>query len=158
MYENEAAILTELMRERSLISDAQLTEIEEEHERTGKPFSQIIVDFGLMNEVQLLQALAEHLSLEFVNLEDIDLQPAMMRVMPSSVARMYNAVPVSVLGNSVTIAVADPYNPQLVEELSFVLGKDVHLAVAPPKQIDAAISRFYSEESGSICFGGATAR
>src|SRR5206468_355272 len=48
------------------------------------------------------------------------------------------------------LVVLDPYNPQLVEELSFVLGKDVHLAVAPPKQIEAAISKHYSEESGSL--------
>ncbi len=150
MYENEAAILTELLRERGLISDVQLAEISEEHERTGKPFSQIIVDFGLMTEQQLLQALAEHLNYEFLNLETLDLPPAMLRVMPSSIARMYNAVPVSVQGNSVTVAVIDPYNPQLVEELSFVLGKDVHLAVAMPKQIEAAIARYYGEESGSL--------
>jgi type IV pilus assembly protein PilB len=149
MYESEADILAELLRERSLVSDAQLADIKEEHERTGKPFSQIIVDFGLMTEEQLLQAVAEHLSLEFINLEQVDLQP-MQRVIPSSIARMYGAVPVSVQGNLVTLAVLDPYNPQLVEELSFVLGKDVHLAVAPPKQIEAAIARHFSEESGSL--------
>ena len=150
MYESEAVILSELLRERSLISDAQLADIAEEHERTGKPFSQIIVDFGLMTEEQLLQAVAEHLSFEFMNLEQLDLQPTLLRVMPSSVARMYGAVPVAVQGNTVTVAVLDPYNPQLVEELAFVLGKDVQLAVAPPKQIEAAIARYYSEESGSL--------
>jgi type IV pilus assembly protein PilB len=70
--------------------------------------------------------------------------------MPSSVARMYGAVPIAVSGNTVTVVVLDPYNPQLVEELSFVLGKDVQLAVAPAKQIEAAITRYYSEESGSL--------
>jgi type IV pilus assembly protein PilB len=74
----------------------------------------------------------------------------MLRVIPSSAARMYNAVPIRVLGNSVTLAVMDPYNPQLVEELAFVLGKEVHIAVAPPKQIEAAIARYYNEESGSL--------
>src|SRR2546428_13659614 len=109
MYESEAVILSELLRERSLISDAQLADIAEEHERTGKPFSQIIVDFGLMTEEQLLQAVAEHLTFEFMNLEQLDLQPTLLRVMPSSVARMYGAVPVAVQGNTVTVAVLDPY-------------------------------------------------
>jgi len=150
MFESEAAILSELLRERSLIGETQLADITEEHERTGKSFAQIIVDFGLMTEEQLLQAVAEHLSLEFVNLESVDLQQNMLRVIPSSAARMYNAVPIRVLGNSVTLAVMDPYNPQLVEELAFVLGKEVHIAVAPPKQIEAAIARYYNEESGSL--------
>src|ERR1700693_2540432 len=130
MYEGEAAILTELIRERNLISHDQLAEIREEHERTSKPLSQGIVDFGLVGEEQLLQAVAEHLNLELVNIEDMDLDQAMLRSMPGSVARMYGAVPVALIGNTITVAVLDPYNPQLIEELSFVLGKDVQLAVA----------------------------
>ena len=150
MFESEGAILNELLRERGLISDAQLAEIHEEHERTGKPLSQIIVDFGLMNEEQLLQALALHLNMEFIQLENIELPQPVLRAMPSSAARMYGAVPIAATGNSVTVAVLDPYNPHLAEELSFVLGKDVHLALAPPKQIENVIARYYSEESGSL--------
>ncbi len=150
MFEGEAAILTELLRERNLVSEEQLAEIAEEHERTGKSYSQIIVDFGLMTETQLLQAVADYLNIEFVDLDTIDFQPQLLRVLPSSAARMYNAVPISVQGNSVTLAVLDPYSPQLVEELSFVLGKDVHIAVAPPKQIEAAVARYYNVESGSL--------
>jgi len=150
MFESEASVLTELLRERSLVSPEQMRELQEEHERTGKPLTQIIVDFGLLSEDQLLQAVAEHLNLEFLNLETVDLQQNVLRSMPSSVARMYGAVPVSLQGNTMTVAVLDPYNPQLVEELSFVLGKDVQLAVAPSKQIEAAIARYFSEESGSL--------
>jgi len=150
MFESEGAILNELLRERGLISDAQLAEIQEEHERTGKALSQIIVDFGLMSEDQLLQALALHLNMEFIQLENTELPPTVLRAMPSSAARMYGAVPIAATGNSVTVAVLDPYNPHLAEELSFVLGKDVHLTLAPPKQIENVIARYYSEESGSL--------
>ena len=150
MLESEGVILNELLRERGLISEAQLAEIQEEHERTGKALSQIIVDFGLMTEEQLLQALAQHLGLDYVQLETEELAPAVLRAMPSSAARMYGAVPISATANSITVAVLDPYNPHLVEELSFVLGKDVHLALAPPKQIESMIARYYGEESGSL--------
>jgi type IV pilus assembly protein PilB len=150
MFESEAAVLTELLRERDLVSPEQLTELREEHERTGKPLGQIIVDFGLMTEAQLLQAVADHLNLDFIDLDHVDIDQQVLRSMPTSVARMYGAVPVVVQGNVVTVAVLDPYNPQLMEELSFVLGKDVQLAVAPAKQIEEAINRYYSEESGSL--------
>lgn len=150
MFESEAAILMDLLRSRSLVSEAQLSEINDEHERTGKPLSQIIVDFGLMSEDQLLEALAEHLNLEFINLEGIDISPTVLRAMPSSAARMYGVIPVTVTPNSITVAVLDPYNPQLAEELTFLLGKDVHLALAPPGQVKSIIARHYSEESGSL--------
>ena len=150
MFEGEAAILSELLRERNLVGPEQFRELQEEHERTGKPLSQIIIDFGLMSEEQLLRAVAEHLNLEYISLDDIDIDKAVLRIMPSSVARMYSAVPVSIAGNTVTVAVMDPYNPQLVGELSFILGKDVQLGVAPSKQIEEAILRNFGEESESL--------
>jgi type IV pilus assembly protein PilB len=150
MFEGEGAILSELLRERNLVGPDQFRELQEEHERTGKPLSQVIIDFGLVSEEQLLRAVAEHLNLEYLNLEDIDIDKAVLRIMPSSVARMYRAVPVAITGNTVTVAVMDPYNAQLVGELSFILGKDVQLAVAPSKQIEDAILRFFGEESESL--------
>ena len=150
MFEGEGAILSELLRERNLVGPEQFRELQEEHERTGKPLSQVIIDFGLVSEEQLLRAVAEHLNLEYLNLEDIDIDKAMLRIMPASVARMYSAVPVAIAGNTVTVAVMDPYNPQLVGELSFILGKDVQLAVAPSKQIESTILRFFGEESESL--------
>src|SRR3984957_10884863 len=150
MFEGEGAILSELLRERNLVGPDQFRELQEEHERTGKPLSQVIIDFGLVSEEQLLRAVAEHLNLEYLNLENIDIDKAILRIMPSSVARMYSAVPVSITGNIVTVAVMDPYNAQLVGELSFILGKDVQLAVAPSKQIEDTILRFFGEESESL--------
>src|ERR1017187_407345 len=150
MFEGEGSILSELVRERDLLSPEQFHEIEEEHERTGKSLSQIMVDFGLVNEEQLLRAVAEYLSLEYLNLDDVDLSQPILRTMPSSVARMYGAVPVAVNGNTVTVAVIDPYNPQLVGELAFILGKDVQIAVAPTKQIEEAIQKYFGEESESL--------
>ena len=150
MFENEPAVITELIRERELFSAQQVAEIREEHDRTGKPFSQIIVDFGLMAEDALLQAVAEHLNLEYLDLAQVDMTQTALRTVPSSMARMYGAVPVRATGNTVTVAVVDPFNPQLVEELAFVLGKDIQLAVAQPKQIQDIITRYYSEESGSL--------
>ena len=150
MFEGEGAILSELLRERNLVGPDQFRELQEEHERTGKPLSQVIIDFGLVSEEQLLRAVAEHLNLEYLNLEDIYIDKAVLRIMPSSVARMYRAVPVAIAGNTVTVAVMDPYNAQLIGELAFILGKDVQLAVAPSKQIEDTILRFFGEESESL--------
>jgi len=150
MFENEAAVLSEMVRERELLTAEQFREVQEERERTGKPLSQIIVDFGLLNEDQLLRAVADHLGLDYIDLEGVEIPKNVARLMPAEASRLYQAVPVSLMGNMVTVAVMDPYNPLLSEELSFVLGKDVQLAVAPGKQIEAAISSYYGAESESM--------
>jgi type IV pilus assembly protein PilB len=150
MYESEAIILAEINKDRQLISPQHFAEVQDEHVRTGKSISQIIVDFGLLSEEQLLQAVADHMNIEYVNLEATEIPPSALNMMPASVARMYGAVPVALTGNTMTLAVLDPYNQHLVEELSFVIGKDVQLVVAPRKQIEEVVARHFSEESGSI--------
>ena len=150
MHENEAIILSEINSERHLIPTDQFTAVQEEHTRTGKSLFNIITDFGLVSEDQLLQAVADHLNLEYISLDATELSPSALNAMPSSVARMYGAVPVALTGNNIMVAVLDPFNPHLVEELSFVLGKDVQLLVAPRKQIEEVIARHFSEESGSL--------
>ncbi len=150
MFEGESSILSDLFRERPLITPEQYAEVQEEHERTGKPMSQILVDFGLLTEDKLLEAVADYLNLDFVKIADSEIPKDVLRSVTSDVARMYNLVPVSAVGNTVTLAVIDPYNLQLAEELSFVLGKDVRLAVAPAKQIEESIARNYAEESESM--------
>ena len=150
MFENETAVLSEMVREQELLTAEQFREIQEEHGRTGKALSQIIVDFGLLSEEQLLRAVAGHVGLDYIDLEGADVPQHIARLMPAEAARLYQAVPVLLTGNLVTVAVADPYNPLLSEELAFVLGKDVQLAVASGKQVEAAISRYYGAESESM--------
>ncbi len=150
MYETESGILAELIQNRNLVSPEQFAELEEEHQRTGKPLSQVIVDFGLLTEEQLLQAVADHLGIQRVNLSDLDIPNQVLRMMPGGVARMYGCVPISMTSTTITVAALDPFNPRLVEDLAFVLGKDVLLAVASPKQIEEAIARYFGEESESM--------
>ncbi len=89
MFEGEAAILSELVRERNLVSPDQFGELQEEHERTGKPLSQVIIDFGLVSEEQLLRAVAEHLNLGVPQPGGHRHGQGRAAIMPWSVARMY---------------------------------------------------------------------
>lgn len=150
MFEGESGILAELVQQKGLVTSEQLAELVEEHQRTGKPMAEVLLDFGILTEDQLLQLVADYLNIEYVKLSDIEIPPSVLRSMPGSAARMYGAVPIRAEGNLVTVAVMDPFNPRLTEELSFVLGKDVQLAVAPPKQIEDMLNRHYGEESESM--------
>lgn len=150
MFEGESGILAELVQQKGLVTSEQLSELVEEHQRTGKPMAEVLMDFGILTEDQLLQLVADYLNIEYVKLTEIDIPPSVLRAMPASAARMYGAVPIRAAGNLMTVAVMDPFNPRLTEELGFVLGKDVQLAVAPPKQIEEMLNRHYGEESESM--------
>src|SRR6266542_3375079 len=142
--------LLALIQERGLVDDLQLEEVAQEHTRSGKPVIQILEDFGLLDLETVLQLMADHLGTEVVELRDLELTGDVLQTVPSTAARMHQCIPVAVYGSSVRVAVADPLNPAVVDELSYLTGKEVQVVVADPAQIEKAINKFYGEESESV--------
>lgn len=139
-----------LLQERGMIDDMQLEEVSAEHERTGRPVSQILVDYGLVDKETLLQIMAEHLATEVVHPTEEDLTPEILEAIPASVARMYRCIPVAVFGNTVQVALANPLNPELIDELAYTLGKEVQVVVADPDFVEEIIGKKYAEQTGAV--------
>lgn len=142
--------LLALIQERGLVDDLQLEEVVQEHTRSGKPPIQILQDFGLLDLETILQLMAEHLSTEVVELSDLDLAEDVLKTVPGTAARMHQCLPVALYGSTVRIALADPLNPAVVDELNYLTGKEVQVVVADPAQIEKAINKFYGQESESV--------
>jgi len=142
--------LLTLIQERGLVDDLQLEEVAQEHTRSGKPVIQIMQDFGLLDQETILQLMADHLGTEVVELRDAELTRDILETVPASHARMHQCIPVAVHGSTVRIALADPLNPAVIDELNYLTGKEVQVVVADPAQIEKAINKFYGEESESV--------
>jgi len=150
MAEAESHPLLVLLKDQSLIDDLQLEEVIQENARSGKPFSQILQDFGLMDMDTQLQVIANHLSTEVVDLRNRELTPDVLKIIPANTARMYQCVPVESYGSAVRVAMADPLNPAQIDELGYMLGKELQVVVADPAEIQKAIAKHYGEETESF--------
>lgn len=142
--------LLALIRERGLADDMQLEEVMAEHARTGRPVGQILLDYGIVDTDTQLQIIAEHLGTEVVTINELDLTPEVIETVPSATARMYQCLPVAVEGGVVKIALVDPLNPAVIDELGFSLGKEVRIVVADPAQVEKLIRKFYPEDSEGV--------
>ncbi|MSU21562.1 MAG: pilus assembly protein PilB [Pedosphaera sp.] len=142
--------LLALVKERGLIDDLQLEEVTQEQTRSGKPMSQILKDFGLVDTSTQLQLISEHLGTEVIEIREGDITPEILEAVPAATARMYQCLPVAVYGSSIQVAFLDPLNPQMIDDLGFTLGKEIQVVVADPAQVEKAINKFYPEDSGSV--------
>ncbi|HKS37060.1 MAG TPA: ATPase, T2SS/T4P/T4SS family, partial [Verrucomicrobiae bacterium] len=142
--------LLALIQERGLVDDLQLEEVVQEHTRGGKPVIQVLQDFGLLDLETVLQIVADHLGTEVVDLRSQEIPPEAVQAVPGTAARMHQCMPVALYGSTVRIALADPLNPAVIDELAYVTGKEVQMVVADPAQIEAAINKHYGEESESV--------
>jgi type IV pilus assembly protein PilB len=148
MPEDVSNPLLSLVKEQGLIDDLQYEEVAGEFKRSGKSVFQILQDFGIMDSDAILQAMANHLSAEVVTIRESDINPQVLQVVPAKTARMYQCLPVGLNNSTVQVALVDPLNPARVDELGFVLKKDVQLVIADPVAIEKAIERLYPDGGG----------
>ena len=78
--------LMALVKEKALIDDIQFEEVSQEHERTGKPFGDILKDFGLVDMDTQLQIIAEYLGTEVIDLRSTNFTPELLATVPSATA------------------------------------------------------------------------
>ena len=142
--------LLQLLIDHHVVKETQVAEIIEEQNRTGNPIQTIVIDLGIINEDDLLVMIASHLGTSVVKLADRTIQEDMVKSIPASVARMYNVVPISVDANSVVLAVSQLLSPEVVDEIRFVLTKDVTFVLAREDDVKKLINKFYGEDSSSM--------
>jgi type IV pilus assembly protein PilB len=143
--------LLALVKERNLIDDLQLEEVVQEQARSGKSFGQILSDFQLVDTDTQLQIIAEHLSTEVVDLGGYEPTPELLKSVPGASARMYQCLPVAEHGSVLHVAMADPLmNHQAIDELAYMVGREVQLVVAEEGTISKLISRHYGDDTESV--------
>ena len=150
MQDSSSDPLLALIKERGLLDDLQFEEVQQEMARTGKPSSEILSDFGLVDSDTQLQLIAESIGTEVVNLDNVQFTPELLKNIPAGTARMYQCVPVEDFGSAVRIAMANPMNPAAVDEISYIVRKEVQIVVADPKAIEKAISRHYGDDNEGV--------
>src|SRR3984893_10209271 len=93
------------------------------------------------HEREVARKLAERYRYAFVDLREQRIDPELFRTIPADLMFRYNFVPLEVHSNLLSIAVADPSQVLLSDELPLLLGKKLAIKVATPRQISVLLKR-----------------
>lgn len=117
-----------------------------------KKLGQIMMDKGLINEQQLLVALAGQRGMEYVDLDSIEISSDIIGMLQSQMANNYRVIPIShdAARNELTVAIDSPDNFRATDDLSTLLGMAVNAKVSSESAIEAALAKYYAEDDGSI--------
>ena len=140
----------QIVMDQEYLTPEQARDVVDEHELNGKLVQHLLVDMGFLGEDELLEIIAGYLGTNVINLPATDIPPDVVHSIPASVARMYNAVPVSATPNSVQLAVSYLISPEVMDELMFVLTRDVSFVLAREDDVKNAINQFYGDESDAV--------
>jgi type IV pilus assembly protein PilB len=91
--------------------------------------------------------MADHLGTMVVTLEPDTIPPEAIAAVSNETARMYQVVPMALYGDTLQIVLADPLNPQTLDELGFALKYTLQVVVANPADVSACIEKFYPAQA-----------
>ncbi len=121
--------------------------LEEQKQSPGEVIGQVAKRMGFVTEAQITEALAEQFGMPVVNLEETNISPKVLELVPETMASVYKIMPVSLKDNVLTVAMADPQNLAALDDLRNFLGYDVRGAVSSLAEVEGAISRHYASRS-----------
>jgi type IV pilus assembly protein PilB len=142
--------LAELFVEQRVLQPSQAEDVLSEANLNGKTIAQAMVDSGFVDESGFYRTIAEALGTEYLDLSDKEISPAILKLIPSGLARLHRALPIGISGNTLRVALVDPLDPRAAEDLRFALGKDVDVVVAPTEQIENRIKEYYGTDTSSM--------
>jgi type IV pilus assembly protein PilB len=135
--------LGQLLIERKLLSPSQLEEALKIQKEKGGLLGQILVQQGYASEEAVAQALTAQYGFPYLPLRHYVIDPELLKLVPENVARQYCLVPVDRIGDTLTIAMADPLNTKAVEDIELLTRCSVHVFVSTLSEIQEAIGRCY---------------
>jgi type IV pilus assembly protein PilB len=142
--------VAELFIEQNVLQPSQADDVLNEVTLNGKSIAQAMVDGGFVDEHGFYQTIACALGTDFIDLTDREIPLAIVKLIPSGLARLHRALPIEMNRNTLRVALADPLDPRAAEDLRFALGKDIDVVVAPTNQIEERIKHYYGTETSSM--------
>jgi len=149
MFDDHSDLIREIALEAGLVDQTQSDEIWESHATTGKSFADGLIDAGLADRPAILQAIADHLHVQYYSVVPAEPGDELVRLLKPAQAHKYMVVPVADEAGKLTLLAKDPFNFGVVSELTFILQREIELAVADPEQVEAGVVRSYGEAAAT---------
>ncbi len=127
------------------IGDSQLEEARGMAANLGITPEDALVRLGYISSADLGRAQAEEFGYEYIELEGTQIPNSVIELVTESMARENLVLPIESDGDSVTVAMNNPNNIEVLDKLRFVLNRDIRPVMAPLESIQGAINRHYGQ-------------
>lgn len=142
--------LTEILINNKLITSQQLLKAIQAQKEKGGRLSDIIVALKFIKENELISALSEGLGLPLIDLKRFKIDYEITKIIPLTIARHYQIIPVSKMGDTITLAMADPLNIFAIDHVEVLTGYKINPIIAQAEDILQAIELVYPDVTTGV--------
>jgi len=140
--------LGEILIQAGVLDEMKLRAALGEQQRWGGPLGKILIDMKFISEDALVQALSHQLNFPAVRLENRDIAARALDLVPVEVCEQHQLIPFNIDGKFLEVAMADPTNLSIIDELRIKTRLNVRAYLAGPRTIDRAVQQHYRGGGG----------
>jgi type IV pilus assembly protein PilB len=137
----------ELLVRENLLSAEQLAKAREETRSRGGRLGAQITALGYMDETELTDFVAKQYGVPSINLDEFEIEQAVIQLIPEEVAAKHTVIPVNRAGSTLVLATSDPSNIFALDDIKFLTGYNIQPVVSAEEAIKRAIDRYYDQST-----------
>ena len=135
---------TEILVRRGVVGPDQLNEAK----RMGNvPVEEALEKLGYADMEQIMKAKAEQFGMDYVDLHEVEIPPAVIELVPESLARENFVMPMAQENGAIKVIMANPMDFETIDKLRFVLNREIEVALASKEAIVEAINKYYGSST-----------
>jgi type IV pilus assembly protein PilB len=144
------AKLGEVLLSTQLVSQDQLASLLSEQKHNGKKLGQILTEKHLIKELDLLQILADHLGIPWIELSTFEIDPMIVSLLPESFIRSRKVLPVFRIGEELTVAMVDPSHLETLDEIRRMTRLQVSPMLCADQDFQETCVRIFKNSSDAL--------
>jgi type IV pilus assembly protein PilB len=133
----------ELLLKEKRITSAQLQEALTYQKTNGGKLGLNLIKLGFLKDEEITSLLSRQYGVPSINLSQFEVDPAIIKLIPTETAQKYEIIPLSRAGATLTIAMTDPTNVFAMDDIKFMTGYNVEPVVASEIAVAEALIRYY---------------
>jgi len=112
----------------------------------GLPLRKVLVEENIITKEELFALLSEQLYMPALRLAKFKFDTDIVNLIPERIAKLYNTIPLSKIGSTITVAMSDPLNVFALDDLTNLTGCNIDIVLSPEEEITEAIDNQYHKE------------
>lgn len=148
-----AKSLGDLLKEMELVTEEEIKQALKFQKKKGGALGKILVDLGFVSEEDIGFALAAQMGMEVVDLDEIDISDSIIDMVSVDFVETYQVIPYAYEDDTLYVALADPMNINVLDDLHFIVNCRVQGAVCNKDQVLRAIAKYYGGAEGESIEG-----
>lgn len=142
--------LGEILVKQKVVAPEKMALAFEEQKKTKLRLSNVLIQMGMVTDAQILRALSEFYKMQGIDLSSFEGNEEVTKMITRDFCEKNLIVPIQKAGDTLVVALSDPGNIFVLEDLKFITRSKIQPVVATEASVSAAIDRFYGQKMSDI--------